>query len=90
MSEPWAWGDEEGETWFSNGHHDLVTMQTLAEQHEVEDCGERPFAESELEGAKLSHYWVRWIDEEHGEAAKEGEPGAEPMTSLYLPNREMQ
>lgn len=88
MSEPWAWGGEDGDDWYAPGHHDLETMKKMAEKYEVEDCGERPFLDSEFEHARLSHYWIRMVDEEHGVIVEEGEEGAEPMTSLYLPNRE--
>jgi len=90
MSEPWAWGGEDGDDWYANGHHDLEVMKELVQKHEIDDCGEDGISEEGFQGAILRHYWVRWIDDEHGETAKQGEAGAEPMTSLCLPNREMQ
>jgi len=87
MAEPRAWGGEDGDDWYANGHHDLEAMKILAHRYETEDCGEDGINEAEFEGAMLRHYWVRWIDDEHGETAEAGSPGSEKMTSLYLPNR---
>ena len=77
------WANEDGDDYYATGHLTRDEMIALIISYEREtvraDIDPRDFW---CNGVEPYHYWVRWIDDEHLEAAEPGSPGSEKITKL--------
>lgn len=84
-SEPaYVWCDEDGDTWYAEGHHLREVMMEGVIRCES-DNGSTPPSRADFVDATITHRWYLQDpkDEELGKWVPEGTPGAEPMTEIY-------
>ena len=75
------WTNEDGDDYFASGHRTRDEMVQAIIEFERE-CVRAVITPDDFSDAQVRHYWVRWVDEEHGEVAEPGSPGSEKITKL--------